>query len=123
MRSTGCTPLGGGKAICPWQCLYFRPEPHGQGALRLTGASANSPSVALAPASGCGMFSGGRFDRIAPVAASMSAVSSSPENGSMCCVMKSGSTGGRRILKLDLRHASATRVTSSRIDDEQALEQ
>ena len=34
------------QAVWPWQCLYLRPEPHGQGALRLAGATIVSPSAA-----------------------------------------------------------------------------
>ena len=71
---------------------------------------------------GCGMLSGGRFDSTAPVAASMSAVSSSPENGSRCWVMKSGSTGGGASSSWTCARISI-RVTSSRIDDQQSLEQ
>src|SRR4029077_5753068 len=62
-------------ASWPWQCLYFRPEPHGQGALRLTGASTTPPPASRCGNGGCGILSGGRFDKIAPVDASMSAVS------------------------------------------------
>src|SRR5207253_543548 len=63
---------------------------------------------------GVGMLSGGRFDSTAPVDASMSAVSSSPEKGSRCCVMNSGSTGGGAGSSWSCARIS-TRVTSSRI--------
>ena len=102
-------------ASCPWQCLYFLPDPHGHGALRLIGAS-TTPPAAPCGIGGCGMLaSGGRFDSTAPVAASMSAVSSSPENGSRCWVMKSGSTGGGAFSSWTCARISI-RVTSSRID-------
>src|SRR5690242_16182239 len=81
-------------AICPWQCLYFLPEPHGHGALRLTGASTTPPCASPRGSGCCGMIPNGTLDSTAPVAASMSAVSSSPEKGSMCWVMKSGKAGG-----------------------------
>ena len=61
---------------CPWQCLYLRPEPHGQGALRLTrfSHSAGSPSTG---ASGWTICSGGRRVVTRPSeAASRSALSS-----------------------------------------------
>ena len=56
-------------ATAPWQCLYLRPEPHGHGALRLAGAATVPPGAGM---SACGIDSGGRRDRIAPVPASMS---------------------------------------------------
>ena len=42
-------------AICPWQCLYFLPDPHGHGALRLIGASTTPPAsrAAASAAAGC----------------------------------------------------------------------
>ena len=49
-------------ASCPWQCLYFLPEPHGHGALRLIGASTTSPSARAAAAAAAGCCSGGRLD-------------------------------------------------------------
>ena len=62
------------------------------------------------------------LDITAPVAASMSAVSSSPENGSRCWVMKSGRTGGGGVLELHLRaHQDARDFLADR--DEQPLEQ
>ena len=52
----------------------------------------------------------------------MSAVSSSPANGSMCWVMKSGSTGGGRLLELDLgAHQDAGHILADR--NQQPLEQ
>src|SRR3954454_8985284 len=82
-------------ANCPWQCLYLRPEPHGQGALRLTLAS--SATFVPATKSGCSIASGGsggRRERMLPLAASMSAVSSSPVNGSIWWVVKAGGGTG-----------------------------
>ena len=72
---------------------------------------------------GCGMLQRRqvRQDRAASPA-SMSAVSSSPENGSMCWVMKSGSGGGGAASSWTCARISV-RVTSSRIDDQQPLEQ
>ena len=113
-----------GYASCPWQCLYFWPDPHGHGALRLTGASTTPPSASRCGSGGCGMLQRrqARQHRAASPA-SMSAVSSSPENGSKCWVMKSGSTRRRRGPRAGPARASASRVTSSRIDDQQPLEQ
>src|SRR6478609_6458991 len=60
-----------GYASCPWQCLYFLPDPHGQGALRLTGASTTPPWASRCGNGCCGIvLSGGRFESTAPVAAS-----------------------------------------------------
>src|SRR6185295_17506211 len=104
------------QASCPWQCLYFLPEPHGHGALRLIGASATPPSPSLCGIAGCGMFMSGGRPAISPrVPASMSAVSSSAENGSRCWVMKSGSSGGGAASSRNWARIR-TRVTSSRIE-------
>src|SRR5947209_19837954 len=53
----------------PWQCLYFLPDPHGHGALRLIGASATLPS------SRCGIGEIGRASCRGRVKISVVAVS------------------------------------------------
>src|SRR6185503_9958639 len=104
-------------ASWPWQCLYFLPEPQGHGALRLTGASAIAPCASPCGRDCCGMFENGMLDITAPVAASMSAVSSSPENGSICCVINSGRTSGGGGGASSCTCARIRiRVTSSRIE-------
>src|SRR6266516_7714718 len=75
----------------PWQCLYFLPEPHGQGSLRPTlpqdfgspglrcaeRAAEKPPAAPPAP----------------PAGASASAISSSPVVGSTLCASMNGSVG------------------------------
>src|SRR5713226_2805079 len=77
------TRPGAAHANRPWQCLYFLPEPHGQGSLRPTlphdfgslglrcaeRAAAKPPPVPPAP----------------PAGVSASAISSSPVAGSTLC--------------------------------------
>ena len=43
-----------GQAGCPWQCLYFLPDPHGHGALRLIGASTTPPPSSRSGSGGWG---------------------------------------------------------------------
>ena len=56
------------QAGCPWQCLYFLPDPHGHGALRLIGASTTPPPSSRSGSGGWGMLSKGKPASRAPVA-------------------------------------------------------
>src|SRR5229473_7979894 len=93
-RSVPCDcarPSGEAHANRPWQCLYFLPEPHGQGSLRPTlpqdfgspglrcaeRAAEKPPAAPAAP----------------PAGASASAISSSPVVGSTLCASMNGSVG------------------------------
>src|SRR5437868_5619704 len=103
-----------GYPSCPWQCLYFLPDPQGHGALRLTGDSTTFPSLRCG-SGGRGMLSnGGRLGSSPRAAASRSAVSSSAEKGSRCWVMKSGNSGRGAGSKWICAFISFE-VTSSRI--------
>src|SRR5579885_455392 len=68
-----------GQAIWPWQCLYFLPEPHGQGSLRPT----------LPHDDG---FLGSRFAE-GGVASGICGTSSSPVTGSTWCACIGGASG------------------------------
>jgi hypothetical protein len=83
--------------------------------LRLAG-TAISPPRGPTGSSGRGDCSGGSFDTTAPVPASMSALSSSPEKGSIWWVMNSGIEGMSAGVIWKRARASVP-VTSSRITE------
>src|SRR5262249_53593259 len=76
------------QACLPWQCLYFLPEPHGQGALRailpqVVGSLGSSAPAVLRVWTGARLGAGRVSDSTAAKAASTMASSSSPVNGSI----------------------------------------
>src|SRR5260370_13930898 len=90
-RSVPCDrarPSGEAHANRPWQCLYFLPEPHGQGSLRPT-----LPQDFGSPGLRCPRRAAEQPPPAPPAGASASAISSSPVVGSTLCASMNGSVG------------------------------
>src|ERR1700694_2221658 len=73
----------------PWQCLYFLPEPHGQGSLRPT-LPHDFGSLGLR----CAERAAEKPPAATPAGASASAISSSPVAGSTLCASIYARLGG-----------------------------
>ena len=109
-------------AGCPWQCLYFLPDPHGHGALRLTGASTTPPSPSRCGIGGCGMLSSGMpGERRAAAGVDVGGVVLGRERIDVLGD-EVGQHRLRRLLELDLRlHQDPRHFLADR--DQQPLEQ